>query len=194
MSQDNFSQQRTNFRLKDEWMTPPKVLDRIRKVASIGLDPFGNDTSFVGARVTNLYDPNDPNTDGFLQNWSSNLKLGEVAFMNPPFSRKADFADAWARNVSTISQKVVGGVFMPVNTLFCMLPANTEQPFFHKMMIPGSFLILYKTRLKYWEPNEDGLLVEGSSPPMASASFVYGDQASRIAREFRDIATCIHLG
>lgn len=186
MTQDNFSKQRSDFDLKDEWMTPPKVLDRIRLVMPISYDPFGNETSFVGADKTNIYDPADPLTDAFVQDWGHEAGPGGLAFMNPPFSEKAKFAKVWAHNCSLTQDNEA--------TLFCMVPANTEQVFFQEMLqIRGSILLLYRSRLKYWERNEDGLLVEGTSPPFASASFLYGPQALEIANKFQDIATGIRL-
>lgn len=182
---DKFNESRSEFPLNDEWATPPEILDRIRKVAQIGLDPFGKEMSLVGATVTNIYN-GTPETDGFLMPWHEGSN--DVAFMNPPFSRKSDFAKVWKTECELLSSSG------STRTLFCVLPANTEQRFFHTMMsVPGSIMILYKSRISYYKDDGD-TLVRKNGASFASVSFVYGPQAINIALQFKDMATIVQLG
>lgn len=183
--QTSFDEARTEFPQSDEWFTPPKVLNPIRDKAPIVFDPFGSHKSLVKATVTNVYD-GTPQTDGFLIPWYEGYS--DVAFMNTPFSRKFDFSLAWLRNCMAL--KASGYT----RTLFCILPNQTEQKFFHNMLsVRGSYFILYKSRINYWKETPEGL-VEGDSPSFGSVSFVYGSRADEIALNFRDIATVIGLG
>lgn len=68
---------------RDDWNTPAPVLDRVRLVAPIGLDPCSNLSSIVNARVELRL----PQRDGLSCSWVGELAPGEVAFANPVYGR-----------------------------------------------------------------------------------------------------------
>lgn len=187
----DFNKNRAKFELKDNWLTDPEIIKRINTVSSIVYDPFGSENSFVGALKTNIYNLDKPETNGFEQYWPEFCEKSGVIFCNPPFSKKGDFAKTWKHVASLLSD--FGGE-TPL-TMFSMLPVNAEQPYYHKMLsITGSYQIIYKGRLCYWQFNEQtGEMRRGEQPSFASTSFVYGFEAVKICQQFKDIATIIHL-
>jgi hypothetical protein len=77
---------------RDDWQTPACVLERVRRVAPIGLDPCTRSSNPVGARRFSVAagaaeeDPEDL-VDGLAQSWSGIVEPGELVYVNPPYSR-----------------------------------------------------------------------------------------------------------
>jgi hypothetical protein len=68
---------------KVHWGTPDAILDRVRRVAPIGLDPCSNNVAqrHVRARVA-WFGPPD---DGLALPWRGYLGDGALAYVNPPY-------------------------------------------------------------------------------------------------------------
>lgn len=64
----------------DSWNTPPEILDRVRAMSPIALDPCSNATSLVGAKLEFRLDQGD---DGLALPWY----VRGLVFVNPPYSR-----------------------------------------------------------------------------------------------------------
>lgn len=80
----------------DSLCTPEWILERVRKVHPIGLDPCGNPWSTVGARITwSKHNGEDGHTD---RNWEAPLHPGEAIWVNPPYSDPLPWAQhfGWA--------------------------------------------------------------------------------------------------
>lgn len=66
----------------DSLCTPEWILERVRKVHPIGLDPCGNPWSTVGARITASKHNGE---NGLRFNWAD-LRRDEAVWVNPPYS------------------------------------------------------------------------------------------------------------
>ncbi len=76
---------------RDDWRTPTSVLDRVRMIGPIGLDPCGNADNSTGARI--VYSGPDGNgIDGLATSWNV-LRLGEICFDNWPYSDGMGWAE-----------------------------------------------------------------------------------------------------
>jgi hypothetical protein len=64
----------------DDWNTPDPVLVCVRRIAIIGLDPFGNEQSIVGARREFRLTRGE---DALLIDWRGH----GLVFCNPPYGR-----------------------------------------------------------------------------------------------------------
>jgi DNA N-6-adenine-methyltransferase (Dam) len=64
----------------DNWCTPTPVLDRVRRIGPIGIDPCTEADNPTGARLfkTKLAFEGD--------DWVEQLEPGELAYVNPPYS------------------------------------------------------------------------------------------------------------
>jgi len=67
---------------RDDWQTPPEVLDLVRKVGPIGLDPCTVASNPVKAEYHFTKE-----TDGLWPNWRSSMHIGAIAFVNPPYNK-----------------------------------------------------------------------------------------------------------
>lgn len=76
---------------KKDWTTPALILDRVRKVWPIGLDPCHGPGSIVGARLTIT-----AKQDGLVNDWPR-IRANEGVFINWPYGNKEN--KAWARKV-----------------------------------------------------------------------------------------------
>lgn len=66
---------------KDDWQTPSVVLELVRRVGPIGLDPCTSADNPVGARF-------HLDADAFsADDWIDLLEPGELAYCNPPYSQ-----------------------------------------------------------------------------------------------------------
>lgn len=81
---------------RDDWRTPPEVLERVRRVAPIGLDPctaIGNPTgASIFAVAPGAWPAGEPlpwsaRIDGLSFPWAMHCPEGELVFVNPPYSR-----------------------------------------------------------------------------------------------------------
>lgn len=73
------------IRTKNDLGTPGAVLELVRRVGPVGIDPCSNEWSKVGARVA--FDGLTIETNGLLAPWFALLRPGELAFVNPPYGR-----------------------------------------------------------------------------------------------------------
>src|SRR5688572_28422274 len=67
---------------RDDWRTPLSVLERVRRLGPIGLDPCSGPESIVGARVEI-----SPPRDGLAADWAKEA-AGGIIYMNPPYGRE----------------------------------------------------------------------------------------------------------
>lgn len=63
-----------------DWRTPENVLERVRRIDVIGLDPCGGEGSTVGA----ISEFRLPTTDGLVTPWNGH----GLVFVNPPYGRE----------------------------------------------------------------------------------------------------------
>ena len=82
---------------KMDWRTPASVLDRVRRVRAIGLDPCPAEDSEHWFATSNLQ---RPKYDGLTAPWMDYVDcLRELVFVNPPYGRAlGDWMRACASN------------------------------------------------------------------------------------------------
>lgn len=100
----------------DHWCTPPVILDRVRQVGPIGLDPCSNAQSIVGARLSFTEKGN-----GLAKPWT--VRTGEVAYVNPPYSALREWCT-----------KCVGegaAIIVEHGHLILLIPARTDTVAWH---------------------------------------------------------------
>src|SRR6266545_925179 len=100
-----------------DWCTPDPVLELVRLLGPIGLDPCSNERSIVGARVE--WTAHD---DGLARSWAG---FGLV-YVNPPYGRKT--IAAWAAKCHAQGRRAEVVALLPARTdtrwwqMFCAPP------------------------------------------------------------------------
>lgn len=151
------------FLSKDEWLTPPKLIER--------LGPFDLDPC---APVQRPWDTAklhfSEKEDGLKQTWSG------FVWMNPPYGKGLS---KWVEKLATHGE---GIGLIPLR--------STDTKWFHNYIWDrASALIFYKGRIRFW--NNDG--TEAGPCPHASLLIGYGDVARRRLRESQIVGKYLEL-
>lgn len=151
---------------KDDWQTPPKVLDCVHEMtAVIGLDPCaGQDTDLA---VVNYRDQDN----GLALPWT---KRGLV-YVNPPYSE----LKLWVPKVVEES-KADAEIIM-------LIPARTETINFQLAMRWANSLCFVAGRLKYLDDGKPSK----HSAPFPSAVLYYGSRWAAFADAFHTLGHCM---
>lgn len=142
---------------RSDWNTPLNVLELVREVAPIGLDPCGNGDSVVDAEVTL-----DGTTDGLASTWQCH----GLVYMNPPYGRTIG---SW---VAKCAYEANCGA-----EIIALLPARTDARWFRNVWTADRVCFWYG-RLKF--------LGAPSSAPFPSAIAYWGERGKRFDRVFGD--------
>ena len=127
-----------------DWNTPEEVLELVRKVAPIGLDPCSNVTSKVKASAAWL-------SGGLEVDWSG---FGLV-YVNPPYGRELN---EWSRKIVDESQRGV--------EIIALVPSRTDTKWFQNMFNHRNLVCLWKGRITF-----EGA---PAAAPFPSAVFYFG--------------------
>lgn len=103
------------------WRTPDVVLDLVRQVGPIELDPCGHQESLVRARRELRITRGD---DGLTADWMA-LSGGGLVFCNPPFGREIG---AWVLRCHALGR--AGG------EAIALLPSRTDTAWWHAYVAP----------------------------------------------------------
>lgn len=151
-----------------DWNTPAVVLDLVRRVGPIGLDPCSNLTSIVGARVEVRREVD--NLDGLALDWGAIVRPGEVVFCNPPYGR--EIGD-WVAKCEIGSQR------RGVQTI-ALVPARPDTRWWHDWCAPpaSQAVCFWRGRLRF----------EGapSCAPFPSALVYWGPRPGLFEDVFRE--------
>jgi hypothetical protein len=128
------------------WNTPPEVLDLVRKLGPIGLDPCSNPTSIVGAR-----DAWEFNDDGLNRPWADH----GIVYVNPPYGREIVWWVAKAEREARLGAEIVA-----------LLPSRTDARWWQKHVTTADALVFWAGRLRF--------LGAPSSAPFPSAVAYWG--------------------
>lgn len=121
------------------WNTPECIIERVRKVDDVSLDPCSNDGSIVCAAEEWRLERGE---DGLARPWS----LTGIVYVNPPYDDLA----TWAKKMASEAARGV--------QIVALIPARTDTQAFHRFILPTCDAIAF------WE----GRLSFGSGPPKAS--------------------------
>lgn len=134
---------------RDDWCTPPAVLDRIRTLGPIGLDPCGCKASVVAARIEIM-----PEQDGLSVDWAK-LAAGELVYMNPPYGRDIG---RWTEKASVEAKRGA--------EIIALIHARTDTKWFQRDARTADALLFWAGRLTF--------LGAPSSAPFPSVLLYWG--------------------
>lgn len=141
---------------RQDWNTPPEVLDIIRKFARIGLDPCSNNRSKVKASAAWL-------SGGLEVEWGG---FGLV-YVNPPYGRALG---AWSEKIVAEAKK---GTEMIV-----LVPSRTDTRWFQRLFYECDRICFWKGRITF-----EGA---PAPAPFPSAVFYFGPRVDDFSEVFND--------
>ncbi len=143
---------------RPDWNTPPEVLRRVCRVGRIALDPCGNDTSIVPARLR--LTASTLGGCGLAQQWH----VRGLVYVNPPYGRA--IAD-WVNKIDFEAQ--VG------TEIVALLPARIDTKWFAKVWRAPA-LCFWRGRITF--------LGADSGAPFPSVVAYWGQRVGRFASAF----------
>jgi site-specific DNA-methyltransferase (adenine-specific) len=142
---------------KDDWLTPPEVLDQVRRFAPIHLDPCTTPRNPVGADSWYALENGD---DGLAHPWQAR----GLVYANPPYGRGIG---AW---VEKAAREAMRGA-----EIIALLPARTDSRWFQTWVFQQAAAICWwRGRIKF--------VGAENSAPFPSALVYYGKDVGRYAR------------
>lgn len=145
---------------KDDWCSPPEVLDRVRLVGAIELDPCSNPRSIVRAR-SSIALP----YDGLRAAWPQS----GLVYVNPPFSRR----EQWRWIARAALHGAAGG------EVLMLVPARTDTKAWHRFAVRADARCSWRGRMRF--------LGAAGSAPFPSALLYWGPRVDAFARAFSDV-------
>lgn len=160
-----------NSSVRMDWQTPDEVLDLVRKVNSITLDPCTSVDNPVGAYA--FFTPQRPTTphaglfqgpDGLLGMWADYEGL---VYVNPPYGREISKWVTKAIAEATYDAEIV-----------MLVPARTDTKWFQTALGSANGLLLWRGRMTF----------KGAPAPapFPSAVFYWGENSLRFRKAFED--------
>ena len=164
-----------------DWNTPPKYVDAIRKFfgGSIALDPCSNEHSIVHADTEIML----PDEDGLLLDW----ERYPTVFVNPPYGRDRDRGTSisdWLRKCA--ESRDLGC------DIIALVPVATNTNHWKKWVFGRAEAVcfLYDTRLKFLENGVESK----KGAPMACALVYWGVVPEKFIQDFSQFGATIGLG
>jgi site-specific DNA-methyltransferase (adenine-specific) len=161
-----------------DWQTPADVLEIVRRVAPIGLDPCTSNDNPTRAAVWAVA----PGTaegrwsmrvDGLSTSWtwSANTPSGELVYVNPPYGRGIE---KWTARCLEEAQRGA--------EIIALIPARTDTIYFHRDVAPpaAQAICFWRGRVTFINPDTGA----GDPAPFPSALVYYGARRYRFASVF----------
>jgi phage N-6-adenine-methyltransferase len=145
---------------RPDWNTPAEVLELVRHLGPIGLDPCSNAASIVGAAVEWRL----PEVDGLEMPWGGH----GLVFLNPPYGRGINL---WTRRCC-----IVPGVRPPEDQVVALVPARTDTAWWTEAVEAVDAVCFWRGRLTF--------LGAPNPAPFPSALLYYGPHRHRFASIF----------
>jgi len=143
---------------KDDWITPPELIDDIQRAVTIDIDPCAHEQTSHGTVNLRLEDGDD----GLEADWVDETDVDNpVAYVNPPFSYKTEWL-----------QKVVEERQNGLQTAIVVTPDGTDViSWYHGYIAKHSTVQCFcKGRVSYVEDGE-----KAGSPTFGTMITVFGD-------------------
>lgn len=164
--------------ISDEWRTPECVLERVRRVGPIALDPCSGPGSIVHARVE--WTEAD---DGLTRAWE--VAHDEICFVNPPYGRELPLWVAHCMLEDAVLK----------TPIVLLVPARTDTRWWHDDVVQRAAVVCFwRGRLKFGVP--PGFVGTATSATFPSAVILWTRHAEMIERfclAFRDAGALWHL-
>lgn len=149
---------------RPDWQTPDVVLERVRKVAPIALDPCTVQSNPVGAARWLTV---ESALDGLTASWTE-LADGGLVYHNPPYGR------ALSRWAAKVDVEACDGA-----EIITLVPARTDTKWFHTLVENARVVCFWKGRIKFRGAT--------AGAPFPSAAVYHGERGSgRFYGAFRD--------
>lgn len=137
---------------RQDWETPPELLERVRRVGRIGLDPCASRTGVVKAR-TEWYGP-PTEDDGLANRWAPSLRRGDLAWCNPPFSSLATWVDKaiseWTGMCLAADDPALpAACCAPGSAIVLLSPARTDTRWFVRLVEHARAICFLSGRLTF---------------------------------------------
>jgi phage N-6-adenine-methyltransferase len=153
---------------RDDWQTPPEVLDCVRRIAPIDLDPCTAPGNPTGA--SRFFTAQDDALS--IEDWNP----GGLVYVNWPYSQ----ARAWAKAVR--DQEL-----LTTHPILCLVPARTDTRWWRMMLGPASAVAFWRGRIGFV-----GAPVTASGKrqgaPFPSAMIAFNLAPRRLELAFRGVA------
>ena len=162
------------------WCTPRTVVDLIREMGRIALDPCSSPESIIVATRHII-----PPEDGLLvpEPWHTMAKGRGSIFVNPPYGLQIG---AWTARFA--KEAVAADGMGKEREMFLLVPARTDTDWWHGDVIPVFDAILFfQHRLGFHLKAIQADLPKGKDrpgAPFASALVYVGDRTKRFRRVF----------
>lgn len=152
--------------VRPDWRTPANVLELVRQVGPIGLDPCSGPGSIVGAKTEWSLENGD---DGLANSWAGH----GLVYVNCPYGREiVQWVDKCDREGSGIDCEIIA-----------LLPARTDAKWFQRLWYAQA-LCFWKGRIRF--------LGAPASAPFPSVIAYWGPHWNRFARVFGDSGRVIY--
>lgn len=152
----------------NHWQTPGRILDRVRHVGEIALDPCTVDSNPCGAQeiITPESDP-----DGLLADWWTRAD-GGLIYVNPPYGR--GHVTEWAAKIVTEAGRGC--------EILALVRSDTSTRWARRL-IHASTLINYPPRIRFKGAT--------GSPNFANAIHYFGPRPQTFRRAFQDLGPIV---
>lgn len=143
-------------------LTPEPILERVRRIDGIGLDPASCEGNPTGARVYFT-----PRKDGLVRTW---CHYGGIVFVNPPYGRRKGWrCQEWVDKA--IAEAANGA------EIVMLLPARTDTRWFQRVMCTAPRIVFVRGRITFQgqdngAPFPSALVYFGHRPDKFEAAFV----------------------
>lgn len=162
----------------DLWLTPPWLLDLVREVDDIALDPCPGPAGWVRATSELRLDKGDDGlaTDWYAH-WAEDLRRLGLVFVNPPYG--PGHLPLWAPKILSEAERGAAEGM----EIVALLPATPSPEWFHLLAPKADAICFLAGRPKFWSPET---LEESCGPGTKdSAVFYFGERARRFRRVFQ---------
>jgi len=151
--------------VRDSWNTPANVLDLVRELGPIGLDPCGNADSIVDAAEEWTLERDG---DSLVREWAPRGGQRGLIYVNPPYGRQIG---AWVEKCRRAS--VHGG-----GEVVALVPSRTDTAWWNASCVPpqSDAVCFWRGRLTF--------LGAPHPAPFPSAIVYWGARRFRFAEVF----------
>lgn len=132
-----------------DFNTPPWFCDLVRTLhpKGIGLDPCGNEHSYVGAKTTYTIE-----TNGLAHSWRGH----GLVFMNPPHSLSPFNIEPWVeKTIQEFVFKPLDRELDPGDGFVGLVPAKTSPLWFHSIITECKSRCFLRGRIKFWHLGQE---------------------------------------
>lgn len=153
---------------RDDWCTPECVLERVRAVGTIALDPCTSSLNPAGATYALTADD-----DGLQAKWLLEGGGTGLVYVNPPYSQMK----AWAAKIAEESARC---------EIVSLIAARPDSRWFDELVWQTAGAVCFwKGRLRFVGAEH--------SAPFPSAVVYHGPRVRRFERAFADVGRVIRL-